>query len=200
MKQKEPNKYPSNIKHLQFIDIYKLYYENLFAYGVSLGFSSENVKDAIQEVFLNLYNNESLDIDIDTIKIKFYLLRSVKNKLIDMERKYKLHTEHLEKYDNEFKLMVSVEDLIIDEENKDLLKKRIETILNKLSKQQREIIYLRFIEEMPYEEIALLLDMKVQTIRGQVFKAMDKLRKLNREDYFFFCYSFLLWQTQTNLS
>lgn len=59
-------------------------------------------------------------------------------------------------------------------------------ILDLLTDHQREIVYLRFIEEMPYEEIAVMLDMKIQTVRGQVFKAMEKLRKLDSKDYFLF--------------
>ena len=31
-----------------------------------------------------------------------------------------------------------------------------------------------------------MLDMKIQTVRGQVFKAMEKLRKLDSKDYFLF--------------
>mgnify|MGYP000758781306 CR=1 FL=1 len=59
-------------------------------------------------------------------------------------------------------------------------------ILDLLTDHQREIVYLHFIEEMPYEEIAVMLDMKIQTVRGQVFKAMEKLRKLDSKDYFLF--------------
>ena len=33
---------------------------------------------------------------------------------------------------------------------------------------------------------AVMLDMKIQTVRGQVFKAMEKLRKLDSKDYFLF--------------
>ena len=69
---------------MQFIALYKFYYQDLYAYGVSLGFNTEDVKDAIQEVYLKLYFNERLCIDEK--KIKFYLLRSVRNQLIDWER------------------------------------------------------------------------------------------------------------------
>ena len=126
---------------MQFIALYKFYYQDLYAYGVSLGFNTEDVKDAIQEVYLKLYFNERLCIDEK--KIKFYLLRSVRNQLIDWERTKK-DTSSASTYD--------VEDR----------------------------------SEMPYEEIAVMLDMKIQTVRGQVFKAMEKLRKLDSKDYFLF--------------
>ena len=168
---------------MQFIALYKFYYQDLYAYGVSLGFSTEDVKDAIQEVYLKLYFNERLCIDEK--KIKFYLLRSVRNQLIDWERTKK-DTSPIEEEERSFKLSVSVEESFISDEEDLLLKKRVNRILDLLTDHQREIVYLHFIEEMPYEEIAVMLDMKIQTVRGQVFKAMEKLRKLDSKDYFLF--------------
>ena len=168
---------------MQFIALYKFYYQDLYAYGVSLGFNQEDVKDAIQEVYLKLYFNERLCIDEK--KIKFYLLRSVRNQLIDWERTKK-DTSSIEEEERSFKLSVSVEESFISDEEDLLLKKRVNRILDLLTDHQREIVYLHFIEEMPYEEIAVMLDMKIQTVRGQVFKAMEKLRKLDSKDYFLF--------------
>ena len=168
---------------MQFIALYKFYYQDLYAYGVSLGFNTEDVKDAIQEVYLKLYFNERLCIDEK--KIKFYLLRSVRNQMIDWERTKK-DTSSIEEEERSFKLSVSVEESFISDEEDLLLKKRVNRILDLLTDHQREIVYLHFIEEMPYEEIAVMLDMKIQTVRGQVFKAMEKLRKLDSKDYFLF--------------
>ena len=168
---------------MQFIALYKFYYQDLYAYGVSLGFNTEDVKDAIQEVYLKLYFNERLCIDEK--KIKFYLLRSFRNQLIDWERTKK-DTSSIEEEERSFKLSVSVEESFISDEEDLLLKKRVNRILDLLTDHQREIVYLHFIEEMPYEEIAVMLDMKIQTVRGQVFKAMEKLRKLDSKDYFLF--------------
>ena len=168
---------------MQFIALYKFYYQDLYAYGVSLGFNTEDVKDAIQEVYLKLYFNERLCIDEK--KIKFYLLRSVRNQLIDWERTKK-DTSSIEEEERSFKLSVSVEESFISDEEDLLLKKRVNRILDLLTDHQREIVYLHFIEEMPYEEIAVMLDMKIQTVRGQVFKAMEKLRKLDSKDSFLF--------------
>lgn len=167
---------------MQFIALYKFYYQDLYAYGVSLGFNAEDVKDAIQEVYLKLYFNERLCIDEK--KIKFYLLRSVRNQLIDWERTKK-DVSSIEE-ERSFQLSVSVEESFISDEDDLLLKKRVNRILDLLTDHQREIVYLHFIEEMPYEEIAIMLDMKIQTVRGQVFKAMEKLKKLDSKDYFLF--------------
>ena len=183
MKFWESNHQSVQERAMQFIALSKFYYQDLYAYGVSLGFNTEDVKDAIQEVYLKLYFNERLCIDEK--KIKFYLLRSVRNQLIDWERTKK-DTSSIEEEERSFKLSVSVEESFISDEEDLLLKKRVNRILDLLTDHQREIVYLHFIEEMPYEEIAVMLDMKIQTVRGQVFKAMEKLRKLDSKDYFLF--------------
>ena len=61
-------------------------------------------------------------------------------------------------------------------------KKEIEGKLNKLlsslTGRQREIIYLRFIHELEYEEIASLMHMTIQSSRKAVSRAIGKMRKL----------------------
>ena len=178
--QNRPNRQEDNT---QFIALYKFYYQSLYAYGVSLGFDKEDVKDAIQEVYIKLYFNERLLIDEQ--RIKSYLLCSVKNRLIDCERTRK-ETSPIEEEERNFKLSVSVEEQLINKEENMQLKERVNRILDLLTDHQREIVYLHFIEEVSYEDIAGMLDMKIQTVRGQVFKAMDKLRKLDSKEYYLF--------------
>lgn len=194
MKFRESNHQSVRERDMQFFALYKLYYQDLYAYGVSLGFNAEDVKDAIQEVYVRLYFKENFCIDEK--KIKFYLLHSVRNQLIDWARTKK-DVVPIGEEERHFKLSVSVEENFISDEEDLLLKKRVNRILDLLTDHQREIVYLRFIEEMPYEEIAVMLDMKIQTVRGQVFKAMEKLRKLDSKDYFLFCLALYLHGVST---
>ena len=119
---------------MQFIALYKFYYQDLYAYGVSLGFNTEDVKDAIQEIYLKLYFNERFFIDEK--KIIFYLLRSVRNQLIDWERTKK-DTSSIEEEERSFKLSVSVEESFISDEEDLLLKKRVNRILDLLTELNR---------------------------------------------------------------
>lgn len=152
----------------QFIALLQIYYQDLYAYGVSLGFNTEDVKDAIQEVYLKLYFNERLCIDEK--KIKFYLLCSVRNQLLIGSVQRKIHLLQKKRkgvlnypYPLKKALFLMKKDL--------LLKKRVNRILDLLTDHQREIVYLYFIEEMPYEKLQVMHVMKIQTVRGQVFKA-----------------------------
>jgi RNA polymerase sigma-70 factor (ECF subfamily) len=54
------------------------------------------------------------------------------------------------------------------------------TAVASLSQQQRAIFLLRFAEEMPLAEIAEVLQLKVGTIKAQLFRATAKLRETVR--------------------
>jgi|SRR5664279_2903667 len=56
------------------------------------------------------------------------------------------------------------------------LKAAMEGAFGQLSSEHREILYLAFFEDMPYEEIASLLSLPVNTVKTRVFYAKQKLK------------------------
>ena len=50
-------------------------------------------------------------------------------------------------------------------------------VLQTLPPRQRAAIVLRFYEDLPDEEIAVLLECKVPTVRTAIFRGLEKLRK-----------------------
>ncbi|MGL4994499.1 MAG: RNA polymerase sigma factor [Bacteroidales bacterium] len=162
-----------------FSTLFTLIASDLYSYGTNLGYNSDDVNDAIQDVFINLHCNNKINIKGETIK--FYLLRSVKNRLIDIQRAKK-PTSELDNTLIEFQLQLSIEDEYINNERIFIMKEQVSAILNQLTDHQKEIIYLRYIEDLDYDQIADILNMNVQNIRGQVFKTLQKLRKLNTQE------------------
>lgn len=158
--------------------IYNQYIGDLFNYGTYLGFEKEYVKDAIHDVFANITHKPNLLEDISNIK--FYLFRSLKNRLLDI---YKSKKDYLE-LDNSthfhnmpFDIAVNIEDLIIEKEEQRQIKSAIEEMLSSLTNRQREIIYLRYIHEYNYNEIAELLEITVHGCRKLLSKAIITLRE-----------------------
>ncbi len=50
--------------------------------------------------------------------------------------------------------------------------------LTKLSKEHQEVLRLAFYEELPYEEMATILEIPVNTVKTRVFYAKQQLKKL----------------------
>ncbi|MBK5723131.1 sigma-70 family RNA polymerase sigma factor, partial [Dysgonomonas sp. Marseille-P4677] len=126
--------------------------------------------DIFCKIFVN--KNELKNIQ----NIKYYLFRSLKNRLIDVSRrKSEQSKDSLDNYT--FSVEVSVVDMMIDDEERLFLENRVKYLMEKLTSNQREAIYLRYMEEMEYEEIALLLNINPESVRKLVYRGIDKLRE-----------------------
>ncbi len=158
--------------------IYTLYVDDLFTYGCYLGFAREVVKDAIHDIFIKITTDSD---KLDNISnIKFYLFRSLKNRLLDIHKNQREHID-LENIDLlqeiPFNIQVNIEDLMIEEEEQMQIKTGIEQMLNSLTDRQREIIYLRYVQGYDYPQIAELLQISVHGCRKLVSKAILSLRE-----------------------
>ncbi|MDY9919210.1 MAG: sigma-70 family RNA polymerase sigma factor [Proteiniphilum sp.] len=165
-------------KEKDIASIYTLYVDDLFIYGCYLGFERETVKDAVHDVFVKITTSSD---NLDNISnIKFYLFRSLKNRLLDIHKNKKEHIG-LENIDTTqerpFNIQVNVEELLIEREEQKQIKTEIEQMLNALTDRQREIIYLRYVQEYDYDQIAELLHISVHGCRKLVSKAILSLRE-----------------------
>lgn len=165
----------------QKIDIestYNIYVNDLFTYALYLGFKKETIRDAVHDVFCKLATDKgSLD---DITNIKQYLFRAVKNRLLDIHKTQKRHLEISNTTLNEalpFSINVSTEELLINKERQRIIKEQINLLLDSLTPRQREIIYLRYIQEFSYEAISQQLDISVHGCRKLVSKAIMNLRE-----------------------
>lgn len=164
-------------------DIGLIYNENvddLYIYALNLGFERSIILDAIHDVFCKLCTDQEAIIHIKNIKQ--YLLKSLKNRLIDIynsnKNNVKRDINEIAESDISFlQLRNSVEDYLITLEDEKIIKEMIDGMLNELTKRQRQIIYLRYVVGCDYDEIAERMNLNYASCRKLVHKAMDKLRK-----------------------
>lgn len=76
-----------------------------------------------------------------------------------------------------FNINVSIEDDLIDAEERANIRKQIENMLQSLTARQREIVYLRYIQEYDYPQIADILNISIHGCRKLLSKAMETLRE-----------------------
>lgn len=154
--------------------IYKKYSNELFAYGMAMGFERETVKDAVQEVFYKLHDRKKQLTEVRNLK--YYLLKILKNYLFDHYRS-RVETSGVDTLEYTFSITTTVLDELITHEEQIQLKQRVDNLLQLLTDRQREAIHLRFIQEMEYEEIGELLDMTPQASRKLVSRAIKRMRE-----------------------
>ncbi|MDO5571231.1 MAG: sigma-70 family RNA polymerase sigma factor [Bacteroidales bacterium] len=155
---------------------YKKYYELLFNYGIKICNDNDLVKDCIQNLFVKLINNyQNLS---STESVKFYLIKSFRNTLLNTLKSEALRKYKFRFYPNE--LLIEKESLsslsteiLSNKENQSLLK-----AYNSLPSRQKEIIYLYYIKELSHDEIADLFNINHQSSKNLLFRALTKMRSL----------------------
>ena len=143
-----------------------------------MGLSHDTCLDVIHDVFCRIIEKGTV---FETNSIKHYLFRSFMNRYLDIQKSRK---REISGDGNELPYLIEVsleettaEDYIIHQEEKERLKQKVEFLLGILTHRQREAIYLRYMEEMEYEEIGKLLDMTAESVRKLVFRGLEKIRK-----------------------
>ena len=157
-----------------FSQIYKFYYPKLYTYGIKLIPFPDFVRDEIQDLFINIWQNR--DGLGDVANLKAYLFVSLRRSLF-ISKKNKLNTNPLDNISEEDnQALVFEPDEFIDKEFISAnVKEKLIKNLNSLSVNQREIIFLRFYHQLTYKEIANIINIKEQSIKNNMPKILQKL-------------------------
>jgi RNA polymerase sigma factor (sigma-70 family) len=154
--------------------IYEDNYSSMYYYGLKFSKDIDLIKDLIQELFIELIDS-GIKIS-STDNIRFYLLKSLRYKLIRHFSRA-LKTSNDDELPVKFDLIDSIEIQLIKKETEEELQKRIIIAIKKLSIKQQEIIYLRFYNDLSYQEIAALFDVNIQTVRNLMGRAINSLKE-----------------------
>ncbi len=150
-----------------------LYYKALLNYGYKFVKNDDFLKDCIQELFINIWNNRARLAVPDSIKADLFV--SLKRKIErDIVREPFLEELADRLYPH---VEFSPEWWLIREESLALKTRNMADLLNSLPKRQREVIYLKYYEEMSREEISLILSITPQTVSNLLQLAYLHLRK-----------------------
>ncbi|KUK77433.1 MAG: RNA polymerase sigma factor, sigma-70 family [Proteiniphilum acetatigenes] len=167
-------KFLENGDEQSFSFIYNHHVDDLFSYGMSLGFQKETCKDALQDIFFKLYTTKEKLHHVENITA--YLFKTFKHRLIDLSLKNR-SGENIESYSESFTTHVSMLDDMIDRENSVLIRQKVESLLNSLTPNQREVVYLKYMIGLQHREIAEVLGIHEESARKLLYRAMEKLRR-----------------------
>lgn len=157
-------------------ELFTRYHSQLYAYGYNITHRGELAEDAIQEVFIYLWNKRT-SISI-TSQIKSYLYRAVRNHILnEVDRERRVAAK-----EDELMLVLpsqvfSPEEVLISEEQQSRRKLLVQEAIQQLSPRQRETLYLRTYSNLNYTEIATVLNVSSQTARNTVSAAYKRLYK-----------------------
>ncbi len=158
---------------LAFTELSIKYYRIFRHYGGKFTSNTQIIEDAIQDLLVNLWVKRSTLIDVESVE--FYLLKSFRNQLFKALRT--TSTVPFEDCFPEHFPEDSTEMFFIEHEALQLQQSKIAHFLKQLPERQREIMYLRYYQDLKVEEIAQLLQIKPQSVSNIVQRALLKLRQ-----------------------
>lgn len=157
-----------------FCRLFKEYYQGLYGYGLKMCGDSELVKDAIQNLFISVWERRADLTHITSPNV--YLYVSLRRNIL-RAKKRKSRLKDISEYGNhEFDIHFGVDELIIINESRDEQKANLQEALNHLSNKQKEVIYLHYFNGMSYGEIEEILSINRQSVRNHMYRAMEILR------------------------
>ena len=161
-----------------FETIYYEYVDVLFSYGSKISSDRSLVEDSIQDLFIDIY---TLNIELRKIQsLEFYFFKMLK-RIIIRKLKEKHRFSHPEHFIEQFDLCFRFE----KEENEPLEEQLLllQKELQHLDSKKRELIFLKFNSGLTYVEIGKLLELKPDTVKKQVARLLQFIRKNLGEEY-----------------
>jgi RNA polymerase sigma factor (sigma-70 family) len=176
--------YWKNLQHgsrSALFELYNVYYEDLYFYGMKIRADDALIRDIIQDIFIDLWTKQTKLPEISAVRP--YILRMMRNKAIDEIKKHDQRVFENDK--NVFEHLVdfqySPEEIILSIEAEREQGLQIAKALNALPARQREIIQLRFFSRCSYKEIVEITGVNYQSVRNTVSKALRNLRNTIQE-------------------
>lgn len=157
----------------------------LFRYGSKFSRDREQVKDSIQDLFLILW--EKRDNLSPDAAVKPYLMASLRRL---MHRQVSSRTwvggEALQDEDDYFEIEFSVEDDYIRNEATNTRTHQLQKLLNALPRRQKEVVYLKFFQELSREQIAEVMAVSPQTVSNMLQIAIRHLKAHWKAEFLIF--------------
>jgi RNA polymerase sigma factor (sigma-70 family) len=158
-----------------FEKVMQTHYKGLFNYGTKFTRDTEFLKDCLQDLFLEIWkNHRNLG---ETESVRFYLLKSFRRKIFRQLAKHQ--NFQIQSLDDEycFDIVFSPETSILQEQSQQELSLKLIYLLNQLPRRQKEVIYLRYYQELDIDQIVDLMDITHQSVYNLLHKALSHLKE-----------------------
>lgn len=158
--------------------IFQAYYQELYKFAISQVKNPHDAEDIVQQVAYNFSNVYSKKYFASDAKLKRYLLTILDNKIRNYWRDKKRENNRVTPTDTlPERLSITLEDEVFSKYNAELICRCI----NEMSGPYGTYLKLALDQETP-EDIALVLNVKVSSLRSYASRARDLLKKACEEN------------------
>jgi len=154
-----------------FSTLFKNYYQQLHNYGLRISNDSAMTEDCLQDFFVYLYEHRE---SLGNIKcVRSYLFVSFRRSVIKALKKRRELTS-IDEINSRFTF--SEEEIRFEKEMSKQKAVIVNSVLNRLSPREREVIYLKYYSDLKTPEITEVMHISYQSVLNTLQKAFTKLR------------------------
>lgn len=154
----------------KFDEIFHTYKDKLYGYLLGLTHNEQQAEDALQNVFMRLWQNREQLNDVDNVNA--YLFRMAQNDIIDASRKFVRRQRFLSE--------AFTDDVSANNPLKDILSAEVENkfkeAVDQLTEQQRRVFLMRREQGMSHADIARQLGISTETSESTMKRALKSMR------------------------
>lgn len=154
----------------KFDVVYNESYKDISRYVVLNANNIGDVKDILQNIYLEVYKN------IDKVSDKNYVFGIAKNVLKKYYKFKFLRKDDTEITDN-IKSNINLEKTVMDKFDTELVWKYLKKKNNNIAK----IIYLYYYEDFTIKEIANSLNLTESNVKNYIYRTLKELRRINND-------------------
>lgn len=140
----------------------------VFNYCLAYLHHNDDAEEACQETMYNAL--KAIDSFAQRASLQTWLLKIAHNACTALYRKNKRQQAQFEDFDES---LYFSEEVLIDEENPALA-----ASLMMLSQVQRDVLRMRFVDELPLNDIALSLGLSLSAVKMNYYRALSKLQQV----------------------
>ncbi len=184
MRKKDPQRYLLLEKLEIFEQEFLPHIHSIYNFAYRITFDEDDAKDLVQETYFKSFR--FIDSFEKGTNAKAWLFRILKNSFINEFRKknkepVKIDYQEVEAFYNSDEVNHMITSNLQVEAVKEMIGDEVSIALNSLEVDFRTVIILCDIEGFSYEEMALILDVPIGTIRSRLHRARNLLREKLRK-------------------
>jgi RNA polymerase sigma-70 factor (ECF subfamily) len=158
--------------------------DNIFGYIIKVVEDEELANELFQETFLKIISKIQNHQYTETGRLQWWMLRVAHNVVIDYYRDQKKIFVVDAPKENDLSAVKSDELVDVNRENEltnQRTLKQLVLLMNALPAPQREVVYMRYFQDMSFKEIAEEVGCSINTSLGRMHYALINMRKLSRQ-------------------
>ncbi|MFY7899341.1 MAG: RNA polymerase sigma factor [Chitinophagaceae bacterium] len=136
---------------IAFEKIHRILFKSLYNYAVKFLNDEDLADDVIQDLFIKIWETRKKIGNVD--KVKSYFFTALRRQMLNKIRNENLRQLKLSNFE-EADITFSQEEIVIKRENEIWSQSKVLSLHNQLPARQKEVIYLRYFENLSNQEIA----------------------------------------------